>query len=118
VGVFALLGASLLEFFATRLGGGAYEIGAQALNFGAFIAFMGVNASAIARYWVRAEKRTLENLLPPLFGFLICGYIWLMLSYQAQIVGAVWMSAGILYGAFKTKGFRRELVNFDMPPEQ
>ena len=118
VGLFAMLGASLLEFFAARLGGGAYEIGAQALNFGAFIAFMGVNASAIARYWFKAEKRTLGNLLPPLLGFLICGYIWLMLSTPAQIVGTIWMAAGIIYGAIKTKGFRSELVNFDMPPEE
>ena len=118
VGIFALVGASLLEFFANKLGGGAYEIGAQALNFGAFIAFMGVNAAAIARYWFKAEKRTLGNLIPPLVGFLICGYIWLMLSTPAQIVGATWMGAGILYGAIKTKGFRSELINFDMPPEE
>ncbi len=118
VGVFAWLGASLLEFFASKLGGGAYEIGAQALNFGAFIAFMGVNASSIAHYWCKAEKKTLGNLLPPLAGFLICGYIWLMLSTPAQIVGAIWMGAGVLYGAIKTKGFRSELVNFDMPPEE
>lgn len=117
VGVFALLGASLMEFFASKLGGGAYEIGAQALNFGAFIAFMGVNAAAIVRYWVKAEKRTLMNLLPPLLGFLICGYIWLMLSTPAQIVGGIWMAAGITYGAIKTRGFKGSLVNFDMPPE-
>ncbi len=118
VGVFALAGASLLEFFANRLGGGAYEIGAQALNFGAFIAFMGVNAASITRYWLRAEKRKLGNLLPPLLGFLICGYIWLMLSTPAQVVGGIWMGAGILYGAIRTRGFRGELVNFDMPPEE
>jgi putrescine importer len=118
VGVFAMLGATLLELMSGKLGGGAYEIGAQALNFGAFIAFMGVNASALVRYWIRAEKKTPGNLLPPLLGFLICGYIWLMLSTPAQIVGSIWMGAGILYGAIKTKGFRGELVNFDLPPEE
>ncbi len=51
VGAFALAGAGLLEFFANRLGGGAYEIGAQCLNFGAFIAFMGVNAAAFVHHW-------------------------------------------------------------------
>ena len=55
VGAFALVGAGLLEFFASRLGGGAYEIGAQCLNFGAFIAFMGVNAAAFVHHW-RHEK--------------------------------------------------------------
>ncbi|MEO6829473.1 MAG: APC family permease, partial [Acidobacteriaceae bacterium] len=61
VGAFALIGAAVLEYFARQLGGGAYEIGAQAINFGAFIAFMGVNAASFVRYWVRGEKRTLSN---------------------------------------------------------
>ncbi len=116
VGAFALVGAALLEFFAQKLGGGAYEIGAQALNFGAFIAFMGVNAAAFVRYFLKGEK-TLGNFLPPVLGFVICFYIWLNLSRPAQIVGACWMAAGIIYGAIKTKGFRGELVSFDMPPE-
>jgi putrescine importer len=51
VGAFALAGAGVLEFFAVRLGGGAYEIGAEALNFGAFIAFMGVNAASFVHHW-------------------------------------------------------------------
>ncbi len=117
VGVFALLGAGILEFFARQLGGGAYEIGAQAVNFGAFIAFMGVNAAAFVRYWLHAEKRTLSNLLVPVLGFSICGFIWLNLSHTALLLGSVWMTAGILYGAIKTRGFRAELVNFDMPAE-
>lgn len=117
VGVFALVGAALLEFFAQKLGGGAYEIGAQALNFGAFIAFMGVNASSFVRYFLKGQK-TLGNFLPPVLGFVICFYIWLNLSRPAQIVGACWMAAGIIYGAVKTRGFKGELVNFDMPPEE
>jgi len=52
-----------------------------------------------------------------LLGFLICGYIWLMLSTPAQVVGAAWMAAGILYGAMRTKGFRSGVVNFDVPPD-
>jgi amino acid transporter len=118
VGGFALVGAALLELLSTTTGAGAYEIGAQALNFGAFIAFMGVNASAFVRYWLRAEKRSIGNLLPPVLGFLICAFIWWQLSWPAKVVGAIWMGAGILYGAIKTKGFRGELVNFDLPPEQ
>jgi putrescine importer len=118
VGIFALAGAGLMEFFASRLGGGAYEIGAQTLNFGAFIAFMGVNAAAFTHYFVKKDRRSVSHFLPPLLGFLICGYIWLNLSRPAQIVGAVWMIAGILYGAIKTQGFKKELVNFDMPPEE
>ena len=117
VGAFALAGAVLLEFFSNRLGGGAYEIGAQTLNFGAFIAFMGVNASAFTHHFVKTPERTLANLLPPALGFAICFYIWLNLSRPAQVVGAAWMVAGIAYGAWRTRGFRSELVNFEIPED-
>jgi amino acid transporter len=118
VGVFALAGAGILQFFARQLGGGAYEIGAQALNFGAFIAFMGVNAASFVRYWLRGEKRTQSNLWVPVFGFLICGFIWFNLSKIAMLLGTVWMVLGIAYGAIKTRGFRADLVNFDMPTDE
>ncbi|HET8667215.1 MAG TPA: hypothetical protein VFM10_04480 [Terriglobales bacterium] len=78
---------------------------------------MGVNAASFVRYFVKGQK-TIGNFLPPVLGFLICFYIWLNLSRPAQIVGACWMAAGILYGAIKTRGFKGELVNFDMPPEE
>ena len=78
VGAFALAGAAMLEFFAGRLGGGAYEIGAQALNFGAFIAFMGVNAAAFA-YHLRHEKsKNLSGLIVPILGFVICAFSLLL----------------------------------------
>jgi putrescine importer len=117
VGAFALAGAGVLEFFANKLGGGAYEIGAQALNFGAFIAFMGVNAAAFVHYWLHGKVRTLSSFLVPVLGFLICGFIWLNLSRPALILGAAWMIAGITYGAIRTRGFKAELVNFDIPAE-
>jgi putrescine importer len=118
VGAFALLGAGLLEFFSSRLGGGAYEIGAEALNFGAFIAFMGVNAAAFVHYVLRKRKRSPGFLLVPLLGFIICGFIWIHLSTPALILGSVWMTAGIVYGAIRTRGFRSELVTFEIPPEE
>lgn len=116
VGLFALAGAAAMEYFAARLGGGAYEIGAQALNFGAFIAFMGVNAAAFLHF-IRKRENSFGSLVPPLLGFLICGYIWLGLSRPAQIAGAVWMAFGIIFGAVKTHGFRSDLVNFEVDSE-
>jgi putrescine importer len=93
-----------------------YQLGAELLNFGASIAFMGVNAAAFARYFVRAERRTLGNLLPPLLGFAVCFYIWLSLRTPAKVVGMAWLAAGILYGAWKTKGFTHRL-EFAAPDE-
>ena len=117
VGAFALVGAGLLEFFANRLGGGAYEIGAQCLNFGAFVAFMGVNAAAFVHHWKHENRRSLGGYVVPTLGFLICGFIWLNLSSKALVLGALWMAAGITYGAFRTRGFRAELVTFEVPSD-
>ncbi len=115
VGGFALLGAALLEALSARLGGGAYEIGAQLLNFGAFIAFMGVNLSSFVHYCLRERQWSVTQVAPSVLGFVICFFIWLNLSTAAKIVGTGWVLVGMLYGAYRTRGFRKELVNFDVP---
>jgi amino acid transporter len=91
----------------------SYQLGAEMLNFGAFIAFMGVNLAAFTRYWVRAERRTPGNFVFPLLGFAFCAYLWISLRTPAKIAGGVWLAAGLVYGAVKTAGFRRNLVSFD-----
>jgi putrescine importer len=106
VGAIVLVGAFLLS----------YGLGAEMLNFGALIAFMGVNAAALLRYFVRAQEKKLWNLLPPLLGFFICLGLWLSLSSPAKIVGGIWMIAGIAFGVWKTRGFREQL-SFEMPAE-
>ena len=95
----------------------SYERGAELLNFGAFIAFMGVNAASFMRYFVRAKEKKIGNLLVPALGFLICGFIWWNLSPPAKIVGTIWLALGIAYGAWKTSWFRNEM-SFDAAPEQ
>jgi putrescine importer len=107
VGVVALIGAYVLT----------YQLGAEMLNFGAFIAFMGVNAAAFTHYWIRGKERKLSYFLLPLLGFGICFYIWLSLRWQAQLAGAIWLTVGMTYGAIRTKGFRRSLVSFEIPKE-
>jgi amino acid transporter len=107
VGAVSLIGAFLLD----------YDLGAQMLNFGALIAFMGVNLAALVRYYVREKRKRLRNLLPPVLGFAVCLLLWLNLSRTAQIAGGIWMAAGIAFGAWKTRGFRGELVNFEIPAE-
>src|SRR2546427_1674108 len=93
-----------------------YGRGIELLNFGALIAFMGVNAAAFVRYYARASEKKLWNLIPPVLGFVICLALWLNLSRPAQIVGGIWMVAGILFGAWKTRGFR-EPLSFEVPAE-
>src|SRR5204863_1324384 len=116
VGGLALAGAFLLPAVAGAATG--YELGANLLNFGALIAFMGVNAAAFVRYYVREEKKKLSNFFPPLLGFFICLILWWNLSTKARIVGALWMAVGITVGAWKTRGFRGNLIDFELPPEE
>jgi putrescine importer len=108
IGAIALTGAFFLS----------YERGVELLNFGAFIAFMGVNAAAFVRYFVRAPEKRWTNFAFPLLGFAICFFIWLNLSRPAKIAGGVWIVVGIIYGAARTRGFQASLVRFDMPGDE
>jgi amino acid transporter len=95
-----------------------YELGANLLNFGALIAFMGVNLAAFVRYYLHNEEKKLSNLLPPVLGFVICFALWVNLSPKALIFGTIWMGLGIAFGAVKTRGFRGNLIDFELPPEE
>lgn len=78
---------------------------------------MGVNLSALMRYYVRGQQRTFWNLVPPLLGFLICLHIWLSLRTPAKIVGFTWLVTGLLYGAYRTRWFTQP-VEFASPDEE
>jgi amino acid transporter len=99
IGVFVLAGAFLLT----------YSIGAQLLNFGALIAFMGVNASSFVHYYLRQDKKKFQFLLIPLLGFVVCLLLWLSLGLKAKIAGTCWLSMGVFYGAYRTSWFRKPL---------
>jgi amino acid transporter len=104
VGAVALLGSFLMS----------YERGIELLNFGALIAFMGVNAAAFLRYFVREPEKKLSYFIPPVFGFIICLALWCNLSRPAMIVGSIWMLIGIAFGIWKTRWFRNPL-SFEVP---
>jgi len=107
VGMFALIGTSFLSF----------ERAAELLNFGALLAFMGVNAASFTRYFLRERQRGWSHFLVPILGFAVCFLLWLNLSRPAKIAGVIWMLLGIGYGAIRTRGFKAELVSFDFPEE-
>jgi amino acid transporter len=107
VGTLALVGALTLN----------YQECARLINFGAFLAFMGVNIAAIREYYFRAEHKSIKNFflnfLPPALGFVICLIIWLNLPLKTFIIGGGWMLVGIVYLAIRTKGFREGTVMID-----
>jgi putrescine importer len=106
IGLIVLLGSFRLS----------YGRGIELLNFGALIAFMGVNAAAFMRYFVREPKKKLSNFVPPILGFFICLGLWWSLSAPAKLLGSIWMILGIAFGVWKTRGFR-EPLSFEVPAE-
>lgn len=91
----------------------SYENTAELLNFGAFLAFMGVNLATVRIFWFRraAGKRSVFlDLVAPLFGFAFCLTIWWSLPSLAKIAGGLWFAIGLFQIAFKTRGFRLPLV--------
>ncbi len=97
--------------------GSAYQHAGELLNFGAFLAFMGVN---FATFWQFAVKRRAErkgnlawDALLPLFGFAFCGLIWWNLNIIAKTVGGIWFVIGIVYVGAKTNWFREKPVMID-----
>jgi putrescine importer len=86
VGAVALFGSFLLT----------YEQGAELLNFGAFIAFIGVNLAALVHYTFRSKEKVTLPFMIPALGILVCAFIWIHLSHSAQILGALWIAVGLV----------------------
>jgi amino acid transporter len=99
IGFFILAGAFLLT----------YSMGAQLLNFGALIAFMGVNAASFVHYFLRSDRKKFNYLIVPVLGFAVCFLLWFSLGYKAKIAGLCWLSMGLIYGAYRTSFFRKPL---------
>ncbi|HYI79176.1 MAG TPA: APC family permease [Chryseolinea sp.] len=92
-----------------------YEDCALLINFGAFLAFMGVNLATIREYYFKGDKATLRSFLIdfllPAMGFVVCLIIWLNLPLKTFGIGGSWLLAGGLYLLIKTKGFRKGVNN-------
>ena len=92
-----------------------YQLTAEMLNFGAFIAFMGVNMSVFFHFFIKEKNHKFINIVPPLLGFLFCFLIWINLRIQAQIAGAIWIAIGMIVGFIKSNGFRKKIFSFEVP---
>ena len=103
VGILMLAGALALN----------YERAAEVINFGAFLAFMGVNVAAMRESWVHSRHRTLATIVP-LSGFAFCATIWFGLPAPAKIIGGLWFAVGLAYNAVRTRGFRTAPVPIDL----
>lgn len=86
VGLCTLVGVFLLT----------YERGSELLNFGAFIAFIGVNLAALIHYRFRSTERAPLATAIPVAGIVVCLFIWLHLGRNAQMLGFAWMAVGLV----------------------
>ncbi len=107
MGILTLIGSMVL----------GYQGAAELLNFGAFLAFMGVNIAAFRQfYFLRppGEKRNLVlDAILPLLGFLVCLSIWISLPSPAKIMGGIWFIIGLTYLIIKTRGLKDKPVMLD-----
>jgi amino acid transporter len=104
-GAVALLGAWSID----------YQLGAELLNFGAFLACIGVNASAFRHGYLRSGDRRLAHALMPLAGAAVCLYIWWSLRWQAKLAGFVWVGLGAVY-YFVRRASSRSTAGGTEPP--
>ena len=97
--------------------GNAYEHAGELLNFGAFLAFMGVNLATLWQFSVikRAgyKRRIIVDTLLPAIGFVFCALIWWNLNGLAKTIGGIWFAIGLVYLAITTGGFRRAPATID-----
>ena len=101
---------------AVALGGAlalSYERSAELINFGAFLAFMGVNLAAI-----RSKPKPLAASACAGLGFVFCAWIWWSLPPAAKMAGGLWFGAGLGWTAWKTRGFRTRLAAIDFAEPQ
>jgi putrescine importer len=86
IGAICLIGALIFS----------YDLGAELLNYGALLAFMGVNASSILRGWRHGRWTQWMPMLMSLAGMVTCFILWINLGPLAKWVGSGWALVGVL----------------------
>ena len=90
---------NVLLIGAVCLAGGlvfSYDLGAELLNYGALLAFMGVNLSSMIRGWRYGRWSQWMPMVLSLAGFITCALLWWNLGPLAKTVGSAWAIAGVL----------------------
>jgi amino acid transporter len=74
----------------------SYQLGTELLNYGALLAFMGVNIASILRGARHGGLRQWFPILLSAGGFCTCLLLWLNLGRLAWIAGTSWAFVGVL----------------------
>lgn len=88
----------------------------ELVSFGVIIGFIMVNFSVFMLFYVKKRKREgLKNKLLyvvlPWAGVAVLVVAFIFVGTGAKILGCIWIAAGLIYLAIKTKGFK------ELPPE-
>jgi putrescine importer len=86
IGAICLVGAMLFS----------YQLGTELLNYGALLAFMGVNAASMLRGWRTGRMTQWFPMLLSLGGLATCTVLWWSLGPLAKYVGTGWALIGVL----------------------
>jgi len=94
-----------------------WERSAEIVTFGALLAFMGVNLAALKHFWFSKEavghRSFFVDAFVPGFGFVFCFVLLVSLQAWTKYAGLVWLAIGIVYAAYKTRGFTLRPKLFD-----
>jgi putrescine importer len=74
----------------------SYQLGTELLNYGALLAFMGVNLASMVRAWRDGRMAQWIPILLSLGGLLTCFFLWFHLGHLAMIAGTIWAVTGVL----------------------
>jgi amino acid transporter len=85
IGAICLVGALLMS----------YQLGTELLNYGALLAFMGVNVSSVVLGWRRGWSKEWFAMAVSAAGFAVCCFIWFHLGGVARIAGTAWALVGV-----------------------
>lgn len=86
IGAICLIGALVFS----------YQLGTELLNYGALLAFMGVNLASMLRGWRHGRFTQWFPMLLSLGGLMTCFLLWINLGTLARIAGTAWALTGIL----------------------
>ena len=92
------------------------------INFGAFSAFTFVNLCVIAMF-IRQRRedgpsqRVVPHVVFPAIGAVVDVYLLLHLDGKAKLLGLGWLTLGVLYLTYLTRGFRRPPPEMDFVDE-
>jgi amino acid transporter len=86
IGAICLVGALIFS----------YQLGTELLNYGALLAFMGVNLASMLRGWRHGRITQWAPILISLGGLITCALLWWNLGPLAKAAGTSWALVGVL----------------------